>query len=814
LTLSGDGTTLLKTAQGDFAITLVETGDQTIEGQYQDDGTQTAFTVSIGVDGKLTVTQYVALEHNDDGDTVADYDDTLDLSGLISATVTITDGDGDTASGSAEIGGAVTFYDDGPSLGTLSSSVASEITHDETPGLQDGGVPDKDDVNPDLVSFEFAHLGTPLGAAQDIVVSMTLGGAAAYGADGAGDTKINGFSLTTSEGNDFDGVPTGLQATNGDSVFLFTEGNLVVGREGGETGDPVFALQIDSTGKVTLVQYQAIDHGEGNGAEDATTGADEYLSLTNLVYVTTNVTVTDGDGDYVTGNVTSGDDLTINFYDDGPVIHSVMDGVLSNAAEVAFTGSYSADFGADGLNYMSVALEESGFFGGVPVSFDHGTTINGVTPVAVLGAGETVLNFYYTTTISNVADGGDGSVVLNAYTIQADPAGSQFFELVVKGDGTYSFEMISNEILSNTTVTGGDFDAFGPITQVSTADQSLVIYGSAKVNASDNGIGIQQPTIGSGEWIKLDFSSMQKYVSFTLQQWTSTGSASVQLMIDNVVYDFYPLDDARENVNLSKPASSVLTFEVVVDAEQAGTWGLNGSVLSVYVANEFESLQFDHEGGGENFNINNITYDLITTIEDISFNFELSVTDLDGDSFTLNDSLTIAMIDSADDLDVSSVVGIDAHDGVVLLGNGEDDVLIGGDGDDVLIGGIGDDIMTGGLGSDIFKYVESDLDGSIDHILDFSVASSGGDMLDLGEILEGYAAAADKNAFFSIQVQPGSIDTVAGTAQLTVGVDSDGATGGALFTPVAQIEITDFSGTSEADAVSAMLDHIVKTEMP
>ncbi|SFK47347.1 hypothetical protein SAMN04488082_1271, partial [Desulfomicrobium apsheronum] len=34
LTLSGDGTTLLKTAQGDFAITLVETGDQTIEGQY------------------------------------------------------------------------------------------------------------------------------------------------------------------------------------------------------------------------------------------------------------------------------------------------------------------------------------------------------------------------------------------------------------------------------------------------------------------------------------------------------------------------------------------------------------------------------------------------------------------------------------------------------------------------------------------------------------------------------------------------------------------------------------------------------------
>ncbi|MBW2356017.1 MAG: hypothetical protein JRF23_04470, partial [Deltaproteobacteria bacterium] len=38
----------------------------------------------------------------------------LNLSGLINATVAIEDADGDTAGGYAEIGGAVTFYDDGP----------------------------------------------------------------------------------------------------------------------------------------------------------------------------------------------------------------------------------------------------------------------------------------------------------------------------------------------------------------------------------------------------------------------------------------------------------------------------------------------------------------------------------------------------------------------------------------------------------------------------------------------------------------------------------------------------------------------------
>jgi hypothetical protein len=127
LSLSGDGTTSLKTAQGDYAVTLVKVNDQTIEGQYN--GGLKAFSVSIGADGKLTVTQYVALEHNDDGNTLAEYNDTLTLSGLITATVTITDGDGDTDSGSVEIGGAVTFFDDGPkTLDPTSTHLVSQAT--------------------------------------------------------------------------------------------------------------------------------------------------------------------------------------------------------------------------------------------------------------------------------------------------------------------------------------------------------------------------------------------------------------------------------------------------------------------------------------------------------------------------------------------------------------------------------------------------------------------------------------------------------------------------------------------------------------
>ncbi|MEQ6917658.1 retention module-containing protein [Halomonas aquatica] len=114
LELSGDGTTSLATAQGDYAITLVETDATTITGQYVDgdNATRTAFTVVINANGTLTVTQEVPLEHLDPDDA----NDTLDLAGLITATVTVTDADGDTDSASAEIGGAVTFYDDAPAF--------------------------------------------------------------------------------------------------------------------------------------------------------------------------------------------------------------------------------------------------------------------------------------------------------------------------------------------------------------------------------------------------------------------------------------------------------------------------------------------------------------------------------------------------------------------------------------------------------------------------------------------------------------------------------------------------------------------------
>ena len=115
ISVVGAGTTSLKTAVGDFPITLVQINSTTIQGQYTNGGTQVAFIVVINANGTLTVTENVPLEHNTDGNTAAAYNDTLTLAGLINATVSLTDADGDTVTSTpVGIGDRITFFDDGP----------------------------------------------------------------------------------------------------------------------------------------------------------------------------------------------------------------------------------------------------------------------------------------------------------------------------------------------------------------------------------------------------------------------------------------------------------------------------------------------------------------------------------------------------------------------------------------------------------------------------------------------------------------------------------------------------------------------------
>src|SRR4029079_17418551 len=146
------------------------------------------------------------------------------LAGKINAVVTVTDGDGDVATASTDIGGQLHFADDGPSA---SIAPGATVTVDESPNLQ------SDDTTNAAVISLFAGVvnpGTDLAATDGAAQYATKAGlvstaGSTAGADQEGATTV--LSLAIVGGN---GTDSGLTTTDGHQILLFTEGNLIVGR--------------------------------------------------------------------------------------------------------------------------------------------------------------------------------------------------------------------------------------------------------------------------------------------------------------------------------------------------------------------------------------------------------------------------------------------------------------------------------------------------------------------------------------------------------------------------------------------------------
>jgi VCBS repeat-containing protein len=94
-------------------------------------GGPTVFTVAVDAGGNITLDQIRAIAHSVDGGPGAAHDDakTLAAANLITVTGTVTDGDGDSAQASINIGQQLTFKDDGPTV-TADSGTTTEATLD------------------------------------------------------------------------------------------------------------------------------------------------------------------------------------------------------------------------------------------------------------------------------------------------------------------------------------------------------------------------------------------------------------------------------------------------------------------------------------------------------------------------------------------------------------------------------------------------------------------------------------------------------------------------------------------------------------
>ena len=325
-----------------LAITLTKVGSDIV-------GSTTAgevFRISVASNGTVTLTQSAELDHlPEDVDNSNDNNLISLASGkvLLSATVTVVDGDNDTATGtvSADLGGNISFEDDVPSV-TINAVV-------------DGGIT--------LTTQDAQTIGSASDTATGSFAAAFLAAAVpSYGADGPGTTTVSGYSLSVTDSN------SGL-TSNGLAITLTKVGSDIVGST---TAGEVFRISVASNGTVTLTQSAELDHLP----EDVDNSNDNNLiSLANgKVLLSATVTVVDGDNDTATGTVSADLGGNISFEDDVPsvTINAVADGgitlttqdaqTIGSASDTA-TGSFAAAFlaavvpsyGADGPGTTTVS---------------------------------------------------------------------------------------------------------------------------------------------------------------------------------------------------------------------------------------------------------------------------------------------------------------------------------------------------------------------------------------------------------------------------------------------------------------------------
>ncbi|WP_275546138.1 retention module-containing protein [Pseudomonas sp. Marseille-Q0931] len=405
LALVEDQASDLTTTSGSPITLTIENG--LVVGRDADGNAAFAVAIDPGT-GVISVAQYQSLRHPD-GD---DANDSIDLNGLIRAVLTVTDGDGDRAVASADIGQLIRFVDDGPTA-SIRTNEGVRVSHDESAGLQNGTVtptPNGDandnDTASGAVASLFSGVGNP-GSDLSAAGYATSNGAvvdisgSSSGEDNEGATTVLSLSIVDGNGSD-----SGLTTTDGQTIRLYLENGLIVGRvDGGEAGPgaAAFAIAIGQDGSVSVAQYVSLYHPDTGSPDDAVTLAGKVRAV---------VTVTDGDGDVDSAQVGIGD--AIRFEDDGPsAVIERLEGVrvthdesagLQNATETPAPQGDALD--DDTSNPDVIAL----FAGVSNVGTDlagYATSAGPVVSTAGSSSGED--NEGATTVLSLAINGGDGT---------------------------------------------------------------------------------------------------------------------------------------------------------------------------------------------------------------------------------------------------------------------------------------------------------------------------------------------------------------------------------------------------------------------
>jgi len=627
-----DGHSILLHKEGSLVVGRISGGGS--------DG-QAALAIAINSSsGVLSLAQYASLKHptgsNPDNSEAVSITDTA-----LQAVVIETDGDGDQATASTNIGNEVKFLDDGPTASiTLVSGVT--VTHDETPGVDSGS----NDTGSTTVGALFAGVVNPSTQLSTDTAPYAQNGAivtianSSFGADEEGATAAKVVSLVDPQGAD-----SGLKTTGGTSILLFKEASgitgedLVVGRIGSQSGQAAFAIALDQNGVISVAQYASLKH------PTATLGdTSEAVSITDSA-LKAGVTVTDGDGDTATSSVNIGNE--IRFLDDGPTIGTIDNGSVLFKSGQSVNGNLNDTSGVDGFASPAGEQITLGSFT-TPLTLKDGAT----TLTGTLSSNNTVVTYKDSTNTSffhltlNETGGYTFTVDKDAPPITA----KLDFSALKSGSPQETLTVAAGTTSDNVTFDGLIYSGSTPIpfdntfTETGSGAKALSTYNLGAASTDDD---LNPDSLGFGEksgqasqmnpnegWFAVAKDGQGNLVPLQGINFQIQGVGSVpSVQVDWITFD----RDSSGNSTFDSAGEKTVTLP-------SGNNAVPFSIPSVD-ADGFEAayVRYTYPGQGTNVGVRNINFS--TTIaqalppQDLPF----GVTVTDGDGDTAKSTFTVTL---------------------------------------------------------------------------------------------------------------------------------------------------------------------------
>ena len=575
-------------------------------------GDNTVFNLAVNGSGTVTLTQYSAVDHDAPG-AASDYSSQLETlsDGKVflkgSASIQDYDLDTDTDYKIIDLGGNISFNDDGPTL-VLATPTDTTILNTRD-ALTIGAAYDTD-------SSSFA-------AAFGVASSS-------YGADGAGpEADAWDFELSITS----QGIDSGL-TTGSSSIRLFQVApGLVVGSTapdlaGVTAENTVFDLAVNAAGTVTLNQYAQIDHPTPG---DETDYESQTIALANnLVALTAIATIHDFDGDYATDYKTLDLGGNIVFSDHGPTATAISDLYGANFADPIY-GTYDFSIGADLVpNEAATGIVLQSLSGATAfsVATPQGRAITD-TSVTWESEDDTYVNYsfafkYYAGPDSDTLQDGSGVVVFNktdgtymfdgnaalggettyststpTQSFNYDTMGNKSPEIVVQkyADNFYGVltGQASNPPSKTATLVSGDDHTYAP-------GEILANSATGYVNIATDTLGVNSDTIQAGELLNYDFYAANPVAGLTsppLQSGAAVDPTTARAYVDEVAITLSQLnsdEDIAVLLKLWNPTTETATTKLLL-ADSASDYQTVGSYKVVNIdLNDYDSENYDIYG--------------------------------------------------------------------------------------------------------------------------------------------------------------------------------------------------------------------------